>query len=584
MKPIERLFETIYPQDGMLVIGIVAQVGTNLDDLSSALKNRLKQKKYLVHEVSLSEFLTTGTDSTTKTRQEQGNVLRRSLKCNHALALAAVAKIRNLIGDGDKRTKQAFIVRSLKRPEEVEALRIVYGEAFLALGVHTPRSKRIHFLRDVKSDPKPQETVECDENADDFYGQRTRDTYEFCDFFIKGIDPEHEGLERALKVFFGSVFETPTIDEYAMSIAYDASLRSSDLSRQVGAAIINRTREIVAVGANEVPLLGGGQPWSGDKPDYRDFAELKEDPNVTERNRMIDRFIDSIKISLQATIEDKQFNMLSQDDVERALRNSGLSDITEFGRSVHAEMAALMSALRNHVDISQGTLFTTTFPCHNCMRHILASGLTQVKYVEPYPKSRAKTLFNKSCSFWDEDFNETTGERNDPVRGLRVEPFIGIGPRKFNELFSLKTLSGRRISRKDDTSGKAKEETTASLVNLKTPASHIGMRERENLALSQLKTLWQTNLINGFEHIGDLIVSVETSTEIWRDYADIEPTFMNTSAKMEDKQKENLLAGSAKSGTVNRPKVRKKASPKSTGDRPIIEVEEGQAVQEKKTS
>lgn len=34
----------------------------------------------------------------------------------------------------------------------------------------------------------------------------------------------------------------------------------------------------------------------------------------------------------------------------------------------------------------------TTFPCHYCARHIVAAGIYEVQYIEPYPKSKALQL------------------------------------------------------------------------------------------------------------------------------------------------------------------------------------------------
>ena len=63
---------------------------------------------------------------------------------------------------------------------------------------------------------------------------------------------------------------------------------------------------------------------------------------------------------------------------------------------VHAEMEALLSCARSGVSPVGGTLYSTTFPCHNCAKHIVAAGLRRVVYVEPYPKSRAVEFFNRS--------------------------------------------------------------------------------------------------------------------------------------------------------------------------------------------
>ena len=42
--------------------------------------------------------------------------------------------------------KTAFIVRSLKRPEEVEQLRRIYGDGFVLLGIHSSKERRVTRL------------------------------------------------------------------------------------------------------------------------------------------------------------------------------------------------------------------------------------------------------------------------------------------------------------------------------------------------------------------------------------------------------------------------------------------------------
>ncbi|MEJ7655371.1 MAG: deaminase [Chloroflexia bacterium] len=45
---------------------------------------------------------------------------------------------------------------------------------------------------------------------------------------------------------------------------------------------------------------------------------------------------------------------------------------------MHAEMSALLDAGRRGVPVQGATLYTTTFPCHNCARHIVGAGIDRV--------------------------------------------------------------------------------------------------------------------------------------------------------------------------------------------------------------
>jgi deoxycytidylate deaminase len=131
-------------------------------------------------------------------------------------------------------------------------------------------------------------------------------------------------------------------------------------------------------------------------------------------------------------------------DLERVLKESKISDLTEFGRVVHAEMDALLSCSRAGIPTVGTTLHCTTFPCHNCAKHIIASGVKRVVYVEPYPKSRALDFHSESIQLKSE-FDLSTEENSQ----VSFEPFIGVGPRRFLDLFSMNLGAGSKLRRKD---------------------------------------------------------------------------------------------------------------------------------------
>jgi hypothetical protein len=105
-------------------------------------------------------------------------------------------------------------------------------------------------------------------------------------------------------------------------------------------------------------------------------------------------------------------------------------------------MDALMAAGRIGVSFREAVLYTTTFPCHTCTRHIIAAGIKRVVYIEPYPKSLAPELHADAIRILSDDRKED--------HRIPFEPFLGIGPRRFFDLFSLKLSSGYIIERKTD--------------------------------------------------------------------------------------------------------------------------------------
>jgi cytidine deaminase len=229
-----------------------------------------------------------------------------------------------------------------------------------------------------------------------------------------------------------------------MYAAKSASLRSSDLSRQVGAAIFTDEGELITQGCNEVPKAMGGTYWDSETPDFRD-VRLGYDPNdILKKDILRDLFDRLARANLLSESAkalgslDEMVNKLTHKRTSRTqetdgpLANAQLMDVTEYGRVVHAEMCALCDAARLGRSVKGATLFCTTFPCHNCTKHILAAGIKRVVYIEPYPKSKAKELHQ----------NEIEIEKESPER-VSFMPFIGISPHRYRDIFQ-KTLKRKR--------------------------------------------------------------------------------------------------------------------------------------------
>jgi hypothetical protein len=73
-------------------------------------------------------------------------------------------------------------------------------------------------------------------------------------------------------------------------------------------------------------------------------------------------------------------------------------------------MDALISLARDGNGSSKyATLYCTTEPCHNCARHIIAAGIKEVVYYEPYPKSKTLELHGDAVT------NESKKTRLDVV-------------------------------------------------------------------------------------------------------------------------------------------------------------------------
>lgn len=116
-----------------------------------------------------------------------------------------------------------------------------------------------------------------------------------------------------------SIMEKPlNWEEYFMTLALVASLKSKDSSTQVGAVIVdNRTRKVISAGYNGFP-----------------------------------RYVDDDEIP--QTRPEKYFYV------------------------VHAELNAILHAERQLSDCS---LYVTSFPCSECMKAVIQTGIKRVVYL-----------------------------------------------------------------------------------------------------------------------------------------------------------------------------------------------------------
>jgi deoxycytidylate deaminase len=468
---------------------LVAPVGTNLDAFVEILTRKLKRFSYETREVRVSSLMsdlydTADVYSQAKGSKEylridhamaRGNELRLRHRKGEVLALASAGNIAVWRGDQTFRPRTAHVLRSLKHPDEVRALRRIYGTGFFLLGLSVPEERRRRYLSDDKrcTEAEVDELLRRDEHEDaptyvrdgTNFGQRTRDTFQLADAFVRA-DSEGD-ISRFLDLVFGCPFITPSPDEHAMFLAYASALRSADLSRQVGAVIVSQHGDLLSVGTNDVARAGGGLYWPG-ADDKRDFV-LEYDSNEKRRTEMLTDLLEKLRPEGH-----------DQDDWRRdglaKLRASAIMDITEYGRAVHAEMEAILACARNGVSPRSGTLYCTTFPCHNCAKHIVDVGLRRVVYVEPYPKSQARELFKDSIVC---DAPSGSDAR------VHFEPFIGVGARRFLDLFSLSLASGIS-TKKRKSSGGAKEQWEPERAVAWTPLLPNSYLDREKLAAVEL--------------------------------------------------------------------------------------------------
>lgn len=361
--------------------------------------------------------------------------------------------------------KVAYLIDSIRHPAETNLFRRTYANAFALVGVVCEERERMkRILGKYLTLPEQQNEALVAQakafiarDADDegvTYGQHVSKAFFEADFFVdntaKDVTDTYQYLDEPLLRLVGIVSHErlirPTIEETAMHHAHSARVRSACLSRQVGAALVDRDGTVVSTGTNEVPKAGGGVygemfAEEAGLDDRCAFRPEKYCSSNREQNRIIDELISAIpELDIVA----------DRDALRRSLRNTAVGQLIEFSRAVHAEMDALLSAGREGVSTIETRLFVTTFPCHYCARHIVSAGVDEVQFIEPYPKSRALDLHKDAITVdvtrWTPPGSTAEISKEDEEElGLPVgtivygkvlfRPFVGVAPRLYLRAF-----------------------------------------------------------------------------------------------------------------------------------------------------
>lgn len=466
-----------------LIFAVVGPVGSGTSEIAGTLDELLRGSDYDTNVLRARDVIEehastlnrpiTGENEIQRTQalQDAGDFIRKKCNDNAAVAVGLVHVIRTTratkqgkdaaVGvpippNGERR---AYILDSIRHPDEIALLRRVYQEAFCLIGVFCHEEERLRRLRDKKYTHASQDTIgkfmRRDENAPEDYGQKVSEAFHLSDYFVDNsvdrfeqngeANPDWnlpEQLGRLVDILTRSRIVPPWPHETGMFHAYGARMQSRCLSRQVGAALLDRKGAVVATGTNEVPRAGGGlyggilSPNQSRDPDpnddFRCFVHNRYCTNTRQQNEIIDELIMSIdELDLA---EDK-------DELRRRIRQSRIGKLLEFSRSVHAEMDALLSAGRSGISTVGTRLLVTTFPCHSCARHIVAAGVEEVQYIEPYLKSQAIPLHGDSIVTDPKNWSPPT--RLDTQPGTRpnvlFRAFIGVAPRLYRRAFLMDT-------------------------------------------------------------------------------------------------------------------------------------------------
>lgn len=444
-------------RDPELVFALASPIGTPMDDFRDTLSGGLISYGYSVDWIKLSRLLS-------DQAQVRGTVIRQVPESDRvsdlmdvgdrlceesgssaAVALQGVVEIRqkrnefhsnsspvepcsscghsdDVISDDKAIPRRAWVLDSLKRPAEVKQLRQIYGDHLVVIGIQAqPTTRRTLLNQQVRPHVLSKDEGEVDaivdrlvardldERGKDPHGQNILKTFPMADVFVSVDDARSDvsaQVSRLLDLLFGNPnYPVPTSEEFGMYLAAASAANSPELGLKVGAAVMRGTT-VVSLGTNAHPTTKTSSPaYDRSALDIRQLvldtmlglaAELSQEA----RDRLVadpDSYVGAL--------------------LSGPLKSGRINHLTEFQQPVHAEMSAILEAVEQGRSVKGSTVYVTAYPCHGCAKHLLRLGLP-VRYIEPYPKSRAEAMYGQE------------------VVGGAFQPFTGIAPRRYHQLFT----------------------------------------------------------------------------------------------------------------------------------------------------
>ncbi|MEH8017098.1 deaminase [Rheinheimera muenzenbergensis] len=427
-------------QSKELIIGFCGAIGAGIKTVKRTTKKQLEQLGYEVIDIRMSQLMDRFPESAPYAKKAKESAFERYnqyqnlgdfLREKYSPQLLAEAAINEIaVNKQMKRdvndmlqadeAKVAYLLDQLKNPAELELFRLVYPNNFYLIGVIRPEDERSrNLLEEGVEHPKISNLIQRDKKSAGNNGQNTEKTILDSDIFILNTHNHlkhlQSSIDRFIKLIHGVNGITPTSHEKGMFAAFSASLQSACLSRQVGAAITDNEGNVIALGKNDVPKPFGGLYSADDgEKDHRCIHKGGKCYNDTHKFKIKNK----IKLLLEKA------NVENFEELTDEICSSGISSLIEFSRSIHAEMDAITSIARSGKSSTQNSiLYTTTYPCHNCARHIVAAGIVKVFYIQPYEKSLALDLHDDAIS-----------SGKDSAKVI-FEAFEGVSPRRYSKFF-----------------------------------------------------------------------------------------------------------------------------------------------------
>lgn len=393
----------------IFVIGLTGPFGSGCSTAAETLANAEQPFTLLKLSDVLRELQGTPEEDPASNRralQDLGNRLRKE-EGNGALLLRGLGSALNTDADTTR-----YVIDGIRNLGEVRWLQRALGDRFSLFAVIAETATRSRRLGLNADDFYELDRRDQGENED--YGQQVNRCVDFADVLIPNDDElRHWEIEttfgKKVKEYAalveGRAHRYASPEEMLMNIAYASSHGSKCLKRQVGCAIAEGT-EPLANGYNENP--------DGLKPCIEQFETCYRDIVRHER------FQELAGVGGKCPYCTTEIPQVFPEPWDCPGCGKSLADAffpdraMKWCTALHAEERALINA--GERDLSDATLYTTTFPCMLCAEKIIHAGIRKVVFIEAYPDIHGLILFEQA--------------------GVETCRFEGVRSRNFERYFS----------------------------------------------------------------------------------------------------------------------------------------------------
>lgn len=320
----------------------------------------------------------------------------------------------------DDKKSCCFIIDAFRNPIEIEYFRKRYSQFYL-VSVYADYKIRYNRLKKIFSEIDSERFEKLFKKLDHRdMGVNGSVTVPFiqnvsrcCYLSDIAVNNEYDSgdfdellFEKFLKYYALMIYPgciQPTKEETYMNLAYTLSLRSTCISRKVGAVITDKDDFILGLGWNDVAhsQIGCGLRLKQDLVKYGNeiysMNLFRNEINEGDLSHLKDNdtfcFKDVLSQSkIKTKLSESKLSLEQQNEVLNLIKIKRL----EYCRSLHAEENALLQvASRGGRGANGGTIYTTTFPCELCGKKIYQAGISKIFYTEPYPNSISENVFLK---------------------------------------------------------------------------------------------------------------------------------------------------------------------------------------------